>query len=631
MVEIFGARGQDLTYPEMKWWADHMHVSGVNFLIPHSFNPRGPRDTDCPPYFYNGGFEPRWPLYRVFADYTSRLSLMLTGGRHVCPVALLFPGQAVHVGRHILPEQVSEALQDSLYDCDWIPADVFEQGMTLAGRQLRLRDESYRILFMPAAEAISVPTLVKAGEFFEQGGVVVAYGMLPSKSATLGRTAAEVARIRDAIWGDARPGLAVCRVSAAGGRSYLLPAQPTPEQLQQVLAGDAGVRPTLEVIEGRTDHWLHVLHRVKAGRDVFFIANQNCQGPAREFRLRITAKGEPNGWDAMRNETAPLPHRRSGEQVDLALTMEPLESVLLVFEDKPRPASPRVETRDSRRHVVMDVARDPDAAPARAATPPDSGPVGRLEGGAWVWYPDDPASTTAPPGTRCFRKEIEIPAGRKLKNATFAATADNSLVLHVNGKTAGRSDDSGEGWRNPVEISVRDFLHEGRNTLAIVAVNATDRPSPAGVLGRLQVEFQDGSSLGVRVDKSWKTSRQAPEGWMAAGFDDSAWAPAREVARFGEGIWGRLNARLTLSPVKADPFAGHFELPGSVTLPASRVYLEMADVQPETAARVTVNDQDAGGFIGAPMRIDIAPYLKSGVNTIRIEPFAPRRVQLVTY
>ncbi len=55
MVEIFGARGQDLTYREMKWWADHMQVSGVNFLIPHSFNPRAPYDTDCPPYFYNGG------------------------------------------------------------------------------------------------------------------------------------------------------------------------------------------------------------------------------------------------------------------------------------------------------------------------------------------------------------------------------------------------------------------------------------------------------------------------------------------------------------------------------------------------------------------------------------------------
>ena len=34
MVEIFGARGQDITYPEMKWWTDHMQVSGVNLPDP---------------------------------------------------------------------------------------------------------------------------------------------------------------------------------------------------------------------------------------------------------------------------------------------------------------------------------------------------------------------------------------------------------------------------------------------------------------------------------------------------------------------------------------------------------------------------------------------------------------------
>jgi hypothetical protein len=59
-------------------------------MIPHSFNPRAPFDGDCPPYFYNGGFEPRYPLHRVYCDYTSRLSVMLSGGRHVCPVALLY-------------------------------------------------------------------------------------------------------------------------------------------------------------------------------------------------------------------------------------------------------------------------------------------------------------------------------------------------------------------------------------------------------------------------------------------------------------------------------------------------------------------------------------------------------------
>jgi len=77
MSEMFGAYGQDITYPQMKWFTDQHQVRGVNFMIPHSFNPRAPFDQDCPPYFYNGGYEPRYPLHRVYADYTSRLSLFL--------------------------------------------------------------------------------------------------------------------------------------------------------------------------------------------------------------------------------------------------------------------------------------------------------------------------------------------------------------------------------------------------------------------------------------------------------------------------------------------------------------------------------------------------------------------------
>jgi len=92
LCEMFGACGQNITYSQMKWLTGQMQARGANFMIPHSFNPRAPYDGDCPPFFYNGGFEPRYPLYRVYADYTNRLSLLLSGGRHVCPVAVLFAG-----------------------------------------------------------------------------------------------------------------------------------------------------------------------------------------------------------------------------------------------------------------------------------------------------------------------------------------------------------------------------------------------------------------------------------------------------------------------------------------------------------------------------------------------------------
>ena len=630
MVEIFGARGQDLTYPEMKWWTDHMHVSGVNFLIPHSFNPRSPRDTDCPPYFYNNGFEPRWPLYRVFADYTSRLSVMLTGGRHVCPVALLSPGQSLHVGKGVPLEQISESLQDALYDCDWIPYEVFAGDITLAGRRLQLREESYQALVLPPVEVIPYATLAKAKAFFEQGGVVVAHGFLPTKSATLGKSAAQIGALCEAVWGGARSGLGVCNTSAAGGRAYLLPEAPTPEQLRQVLAEDAGIRPTLEVLEGRTDHWLHVLHRVKEGRDLFFVTNQNTLGEARPFRCRIQADGVPEVWDAMRNEITAVAHVRKGKDVELDLTLEPNESVLLLFQPTRRELPPRWEGGRADAPRILAVEREEVAPPAVPAPAASSPWLRRFQEASWVWYPEGNPATSAPVGTRYFRKQVVLPADRRVASASFFGTADNHFVLYVNGEEAGRGNDEDEGWRNPVGLDLGSRLRQGVNQLAIASRNGGQQPNPAGLLGTLRVEFDHGDPLTMHVDGTWKAAQVEQAGWLGAGFDDSAWRPARVVAPYGAGPWGRVGGvRVTLSPAKSDPFVGHCALPADVDLKQCRVYLELESLAPEAAARVSVNGTYAGGFISAPLRLDVTRRLRPGVNQIRIEPFAPKRARLV--
>ena len=180
------------------------------------------------------------------------------------------------------------------------------------------------------------------------------------------------------------------RQSTAGGRSYLLPDKPSPEQLQQVLAGDAGIHPTLEVVAGKTDHWLHVLHRVKAGRDVFFIANQNHLGDPRPFRFRIKAAGEPECWDAMRNEISAIPFRRiDGSTVEMDVTLEPLESMLLVFQEKRRalPMRQTSGTKSDRQPIPL-VREAIPAPPTLEASPWD--------GCSWVWYPEGNPAKTAP-------------------------------------------------------------------------------------------------------------------------------------------------------------------------------------------------------------------------------------------
>lgn len=345
MCEIFGGYDQKLTYPNMKWLVDQMQVRGVNFMIPHSFNPRAPRDTDYPPYFYDGGYEPRYPLYRVFADYTSRLSLLLTGGKHVCPAAILFSGNARQVGKMISPEEMTSALQDAEYDCDWLPCDVFTGQATLEKGAIALHDERYRVLIVPPVEVISYDVLAKAKAFFDTGGIVVGYGFLPSKSATVGKSSSDIVALCNDLWGTpSKPSCVAAKTSPSGGRSYFLAEKPTAADLAAALGKDAAVPPVVDVMEGDTGGWFHVLHRVKSGADTFLLCNQNHEGEARTFKLHIRAAGVPECWDAMRNEITTPSYKRVDDGVIVTLRFEPSESVLLVFRSESRPLPARLET-----------------------------------------------------------------------------------------------------------------------------------------------------------------------------------------------------------------------------------------------------------------------------------------------
>jgi hypothetical protein len=81
---------------------------------------------------------------------------------------------------------------------------------------------------------------------------------------------------------------------------------------------------------------------------------------------------------------------------------------------------------------------------------------------------------------------------------------------------------------------------------------------------------------------------------------------------------------ITRSPVPSNNFHGRCEL---ASMPV-RAFLEVDELTPEAAARVTVNGQYAGGFIGKPLRLDVTKLLKTGSNRIDITPFAPKSARL---
>ncbi|MGA2247126.1 MAG: hypothetical protein ABSH48_19220 [Verrucomicrobiota bacterium] len=69
----------------------------------------------------------------------------------------------------------------------------------------------------------------------------------------------------------------------------------------------------------------------------------------------------------------------------------------------------------------------------------------QLGGAKWIWFPEGEPATSAPAGTRYFRRVFELPASQAVAAATIALTADNEFHLFVNGQEAG----SGDDWKKP--------------------------------------------------------------------------------------------------------------------------------------------------------------------------------------
>ena len=581
MCEIFGAYGQDLTYPQMKWVTDQMAVRGVNSFTPHSFNPRAPYDADCPPYFYDGGFEPRFPLYRVYADYVSRLGLMLSGGHHACSVAVLFSGNLGQVGKMVTPEDITTALQDAQMDCDWLPMNVFENRATLDGREVKLYEERYRVLVVPPAEAIPYGTLAKVKQFYDRGGIVVGYGFLPSRSATIGSSRADISGLCKAIWGE-RPAAScsTCMSNTAGGRSYLLPLKPTSRELADV--SDAVFPATVELLSGEKGNGLHILHRVRAGRDVFLVCNQNHLGPALHFGLRFRASGVPECWDAMRNEITSVPHKLTTAGVQVGLTLEPSESALLVFQERERELPSRLSEVVTQA-AVGDAAGRAPVVPVASTGPrsviaivPD--PHVQVRGTGNV--PDTSRNPTLGHAlANPFYGQCMLPADIELAKARIYLEIDDMAVpsgkLEIRKATYGPAPD-------------RDGSQGNRDVTARIAGMVQD----------------NGLSIIEVFDRTF--------------FDPEAFVPSSFEGKRADTMRNGLCVEYARDGKPAVALAK----PGSNLILPCPV---------ESAAHVTVNGRYAGGFIGRPFRLDVTEYLKTGANRISIVPFAPVSAKLVVY
>jgi alpha-L-rhamnosidase len=159
-----------------------------------------------------------------------------------------------------------------------------------------------------------------------------------------------------------------------------------------------------------------------------------------------------------------------------------------------------------------------------------------LTGTSWIWYPKGRPENAAPVGTRFFRHTVNLPAAPALTSARFHITGDNECTLYVNGTEVSRSDN----LRLVADIDVRERLHAGVNVFAASVRNVGDGPNPAGLIGVLEIRYEDGREARFTTDASWKTSDRESPGWETVTFEDRAWVNAKVIGPAGMQPWGEM-------------------------------------------------------------------------------------------
>ena len=159
MCELFGAYGWSFGVRDMKYLLDHLLAKGVNYLVPHAFSMADYPDIDCPPHFYARGNNPEFPYFAELMKYGNRMCDLLSGGRHIASVAVLYDGEADWSGEHMPMQKVCRELLGSQIDLDIVSLDMLcdlsAYNGACDGNTLQINGETFGALVIPYVKQIS--------------------------------------------------------------------------------------------------------------------------------------------------------------------------------------------------------------------------------------------------------------------------------------------------------------------------------------------------------------------------------------------------------------------------------------------------------------------------------------------
>lgn len=456
-AESFTAGGKSYArYPAlMKQRGDRFFTEGINNTLLHVFIQQ-PDDSLLPGINADFGNEfnrhNTWYSYTdMFVKYLKRANLMLQQGMYVADVAYFIGEDAPKMTGVTDPEMPAG------YAFDYINAEVLHNRVKVVNGKLVLPDGlSYSILVLPKLETMRPELLRKLEALVQQGATIL--GPAPLRSPSLQNFPAadrEVQDIAARMWVGA--GSAGTNVRNYGKGRVI-----TRMNMQQAL-DLLQTKPDFHT--GAKDSLLYI-HRKLADQDIYFVSNQSSSRVDVNAQFRLSGK-QPQLWDPVTGNIRPLPqYSNENALTRMPLSLEPLESVFVVFNDvvaaaNVRPASntenfPKPQKRSTINtpwEVQFDANRRGPASPVV---------FDKLED----WTSREEENIKHYSGTAVYRNSFDM--GKPGKAERILLNLGDVKVMakvKVNGKEVGGV------WTAPWQVDITDALQDGTNTVEISVVN----------------------------------------------------------------------------------------------------------------------------------------------------------------
>ncbi len=300
MSETYGAMG-DLPWPEIYTIAMEQYTKGINHLIPHAVWYDTNQITFKPELSWSHPYyAPKLPKFNTFL---ARLNLLLQNNHGlVANIALLYPIATLQGSHHFdgplgfyeggvaVPEadyvDVAELLsRDIGLDYSYLHPDILDNRCTIINRSLhlpnRIHPARFSTLILPGHQTIRWSSLQKIEAFYNQGGTLIATGLLPSKSAEAGHDT-DITETIQRIFDTSRTSLPfTTHTNAAGGLAIHL----------NILHADI-LRQALEFnhaiydVSTSSQPPLRYIHKTYQGTHTYYFANLSSEDITTTLTLR---------------------------------------------------------------------------------------------------------------------------------------------------------------------------------------------------------------------------------------------------------------------------------------------------------------------------------------------------------